>query len=367
MQTDQDQTPRPPKRLREFDDTPELLPSSSTKTASSGVGSDVFENESHQSGRLNPAKQIQLLEDFEENPVIFCNFDDDVDGTEPEDVRLMREAIQHLTDGVGILGYDNLDAVISALPPIDRMRFQYSWASDLEQRCTIGSMPSMAQILDIVETARGYDRGSGKSEDEWNSEIQHLLLKLACSTCKYSQTLEVFNVKTARIEPASLARSPLPGRVVDYVVTLKPDSIMNQAWHHLPPLPGVSIRSWNHTTRARRNPIAIHVECKGPMKSWTDGKPQIAIWTDALLKRLSLIRGTTSGLWPALPLLIVQGHDWHLLIVSKNDQKMTVWEQIAIGSTRSCFDAMKVVAVLHWLMDWAERVWRTWFSSLITS
>ena len=119
MQADQDQTPRPPKRLRELDDTPELLPSSSTKTASSEVGSDVFENESHQSGRLSPAKQIQLLEDFEEDPVIFCNFDDDVDGTEPEDVRLMREAIQRLADGVGILGYDNLDAVISALPPID--------------------------------------------------------------------------------------------------------------------------------------------------------------------------------------------------------------------------------------------------------
>jgi hypothetical protein len=100
------------------------------------------------------------------------------------------------------------------------------------------------------------------------------------------------------------------------------------------------------------------------MKSWTDGKPQIAIWTDAWLKRLALIRGNTSGQWPALPLLIAQGHDWHLLIVSKNDQKMTIWEQIDIGSTRSCFDAMKVVTVLHWLMDWAERVWRPWLLSL---
>jgi len=169
----------------------------------------------------------------------------------------------------------------------------------------------------------------------------------------------------ARIEPASLARSALPGRVVDYVITLKPDSAINQAWHRLRPLPGVSVKSWNHTTRARHNPIAIHVETKGPMKSWTDGKPQIAIWTDAWLKRLALIRGIISRPWPALPLLIAQGHDWHLLIVSKNDQKMTIWEEIAIGSTRSCFDAMKVLAVLHWLMDWAETVWRPWFLSLM--
>ncbi|KAF2752970.1 hypothetical protein EJ05DRAFT_421878, partial [Pseudovirgaria hyperparasitica] len=171
--------------------------------------------------------------------------------------------------------------------------------------------------------------------------------------------------KTAKIEPGSLARSILPGRAIDYVVTFKPDSTINQAWTRLRPLPGLSIKSWNHTTRARRNPIAIHVDAKSPMKSWTDGKPQIAIWTDALLKRLSLIQGTTVGPWPALPLLVAQGHDWHLLIVSKNNQKMTVWEQITIGSSRSCFDAMKVVAVLHWLMDWAERVWRPRFLSLV--
>jgi len=140
---------------------------------------------------------------------------------------------------------------------------------------------------------------------------------------------------------------------------------MAEAWNRLRPLPSEPIKSWNHTTQARHNPIAIQIETKGPFKSWTDGKPQLAIWTDAFLKRLTLIRGTTSGLWPALPVLIVQGHDWHLLIFSKNDQEMTLWEQFDIGSTRSCFDALKVVAVLHWLMDWAESVWRPWFLSLL--
>jgi hypothetical protein len=87
-------------------------------------------------------------------------------------------------------------------------------------------------------------------------------------------------------------------------------------------------------------------------------------WTDAWSKRLVLICGNSSGQWPALPLLIAQGHDWHLLIVLINDQKMTIWKQIDVGSTRSCFDAMKVVAALYWLMDWAERMWRLWLLSL---
>jgi hypothetical protein len=104
------------------------------------------------------------------------------------------------------------------------------------------------------------------------------------------------------------------------------------------------------------------------MKLWTDGKPQIAIWTDAWLRRLTLIRGDNSniGRWPAIPLLIAQGHDWHLLVVSKNDQNMTIREQIAFGSTRSYFDALKIVAVLHWLFEWAETVWRLWLLLLLS-
>jgi hypothetical protein len=73
--------------------------------------------------------------------------------------------------------------------------------------------------------------------------------------------------KTARIEPASLSRSTLPGRAVDYVVALKLDSTIDQAWRRL--RPRMSIKSWNHTTWARRNPIAIHIETKGLVKSWT--------------------------------------------------------------------------------------------------
>lgn len=60
-----------------------------------------------------------------------------------------------------------------------------------------------------------------------------------------------------------------------------------------------------------------------------------------------------------------QGHDWHLLVISRDGDKTVIRDKIDVGSTRSCFDAMKVVVVLHWCMDWAETVWRPWFLSLI--
>jgi hypothetical protein len=60
--------------------------------------------------------------------------------------------------------------------------------------------------------------------------------------------------------------------------------------------------------------------------------------------------------WPAIPVLISQGHEWHLLVVTKSSERVIVREQITIASTRNVCDALKIIAVLHWLLDWAETV-----------
>lgn len=53
----------------------------------------------------------------------------------------------------------------------------------------------------------------------------------------------------------------------------------------------------------------------------------IAIWTDAWLKRLALLWGSTSASWPALTIIIAQGHGWYSLIVFKDDHK---WPSVSI-------------------------------------
>jgi hypothetical protein len=86
-----DQTPRPLKRLRDLDSVPQFPPSP-TKSGSSVAVSEASETESHQSGRLSPVKRLQLLEDLDKYPVVFCNFNDE-EGEELEDVTTMRTAI----------------------------------------------------------------------------------------------------------------------------------------------------------------------------------------------------------------------------------------------------------------------------------
>jgi len=64
MQSDHDQPPRLSKRLRGLDEASRFPPPSPTRSTSSEAVSDAFEAESHQTGRLSPVKQIQLLEDL---------------------------------------------------------------------------------------------------------------------------------------------------------------------------------------------------------------------------------------------------------------------------------------------------------------
>ena len=79
--------------------------------------------------------------------------------------------------------------------------------------------------------------------------------------------------KSVRIKPLFLARSRLPGRIIDYVIALNPDATIAHAWCTLLPLSGAPSKSWNHTTRLRHKPIAINIETKGPIKLWIDSKP----------------------------------------------------------------------------------------------
>ena len=81
---------------------------------------------------------------------------------------------------------------------------------------------------------------------------------------------------SARIDPPALSKNHLPGRVIDYVFCLQPDSTVSDVFRTLRPLAANTIKSWNYVTKTAQDmPFAIRIETKSPLKSWTDGKPQI--------------------------------------------------------------------------------------------
>lgn len=195
------ETPRPPKRSRDVAAGPRILPPSlhqfeppsPRRTEPDAAVSDTVSLESHNSGRLSPTKQLQALEDSE-NSLVFCNFHDHEENEECVDVMRMRDMIREFADGIGILGYDDLEEVIPLILGAECKRFRYSWANDPGQRLLYGSMPSMRRLQELVTAGWRHDRGTGTSEDDWNANVQYPLIKLAHKTSKYAGQLAVHGV-----------------------------------------------------------------------------------------------------------------------------------------------------------------------------
>ncbi|KAI4265406.1 MAG: hypothetical protein L6R38_009449 [Xanthoria sp. 2 TBL-2021] len=360
---DTDQTPRPTKKRHFAVEPPASLLQFSSSASSVAAASDTDDLESHHSGRVSPEKQMVYLEEEVEHPVFYRDFGCD-DEIMDLDVEQLRRQVQALADGVGTLGWrvgtleytpgrlqadaEEMDALITAestsLGAADRARFCYSWVNDLEKRSKTGTMVPVPKIQRLVRNATSYE-SKRVHENIWNSKIHEVALEAALETSVHSSALEITSV-----------------------------------FKSLKPLPKAEAKSWNNTmsNNVRATPIAVNIETKAPNKSWTDGKPQLAIWTMSLFKRLSKLWKPGSSppdapqlpptavlKIPAMPLIVAQGHDWHLMIISQRSEKSIIWQKIDIGNTRNCFDAYKLMAVLHLVLDWAQTVWRPWFHRLI--
>jgi hypothetical protein len=187
--SDEQETPRPAKRRLDLDDAFSFSPTSSSRSDTTASIT------SHKSGRLSPTKQIRALKHLD-RPVLFCDFNSADADSDRSDVVAMRTAAQMLAEGVGILEYDDageFEASVAGLSHLDRMRLLRPWAKDA-RRALYGSTPAVRKIASIVDDACALNTGAGGAEDEWNSDVQKPLLKLALATSRHNNVLSLHSV-----------------------------------------------------------------------------------------------------------------------------------------------------------------------------
>ncbi|KAF3030367.1 hypothetical protein E8E12_001070 [Didymella heteroderae] len=187
--SDDRETPRPAKRLREINDPYHSSPTSSSRSDSTASAT------SHKSGRLSPTKQIHALRDLE-RPVIFCDFDSVEADSGRSDVAAMRTAVQILADGVGVVDYDNADefgASLARFLEMERARLLRPWAK-AASRALHGVTPAVHKIANIVDDAIVLNTGARGAEDQWNSDVQEPLLKLTLATSRHRDVLSLLSV-----------------------------------------------------------------------------------------------------------------------------------------------------------------------------
>ncbi|EXK76784.1 hypothetical protein FOQG_18478 [Fusarium oxysporum f. sp. raphani 54005] len=142
----------------------------------------------------------------------------------------------------------------------------------------------------------------------------------------------------------------------------------------------------NHTDffPLRNRPIALSIETKKPGDAWDKAKLQLGTWDAArwaFLRHLvetykaqkARIRDQNPCPMPMditklpdfLPGIIIQGHDWNLVITTQQAGRTMLWQRVLMGSTQSTKGVYQIICCLQLLRQWAEDSFWPWLRNLL--
>ena len=127
--------------------------------------------------------------------------------------------------------------------------------------------------------------------------------------------------------------------------------------------------SINQTPMAsiRRNPIAISAETKRPFCGDESSDIQLSVWTAAGIERLLDMKTDKKiNKMPVFPAVSIHGHDVHLTVFERQEDRNVMYGRILIGGTNTIRGIFQIIAMWEVLADWANGEYRQWFESYIS-
>ena len=89
-------------------------------------------------------------------------------------------------------------------------------------------------------------------------------------------------------------------------------------------------------------------------ETWTRAYDQVVVWIESLFMRLKQLSKDPDNVAPLpVPVIIVEGFEWYVLVVLVRSGKTLVLGQVLMRDTRLFNGFMGVLAGLHWLIYWA--------------
>ncbi|KAL9098891.1 MAG: hypothetical protein Q9163_005530 [Psora crenata] len=204
------------------------------------------------------------------------------------------------------------------------------------------------------------------SEAHWNGAVHHPLIALALDSGGWEDNgIMIVNVTAARIAEKrylptqALNKKANPSKLVDYAIAI--DGLDKSIYNRLRQS---GIYSINHSDAKylRYKPTSISIETKRANIGEDDAKLQLGTWVHAHYAKLAdLVRGPADAPMPSLPLLMVQGHEWKLMIAEKAGLMIYIHGDVNIGDTRSVLGIYQIIGVFWCLARWTKEVYQPWF------
>lgn len=143
---------------------------------------------------------------------------------------------------------------------------------------------------------------------------------------------------------------------------------------------GIELCNQTDYTPLRRTPIAVSIETKTKDGNENEAEAQIGIWVAAQFKHL---RESLGDIPPFLPLLIVVGTEWHLLVARQEEQqdeeqdeeqsepssigmktyKAIIWSRHLLGKSSRISGVFQIIAALGMLCRWAATDYNEWWEA----
>ena len=261
-------------------------------------------------------------------------------------------------------------------------------------RDEVGQTPLPETIQWILHEAAFCD-SKGCSEKDWNTEVHHRVLAAALRPLHGPRRDQLFDFRlsaSASVIPEYHVTSASKGadfcmyidpkqdvspEVVDIIRTIKrslPMGVFNHVY--LGPLSD--------------NPIAIGIETKKTTgEGWENAKLQMEIWMashwqflrkllekrQCAAERLSTMRSRAGDMsfcsdkiWDLpefIPGIIIQGHDWYLIVTTAEGEKTIFWQKKTLGDTSSSRGIYQIIYNLQLLRQWAQEDYWKWLKDIL--
>ncbi|KAH8747041.1 hypothetical protein F5883DRAFT_694592, partial [Diaporthe sp. PMI_573] len=361
-----DGSPRPSKRHNADDDTPRPkrhhtkrgpLSSRSAAAESLSVRSSQSESQQH-SRRISPQKHLAALE-LTDHGISLRDLSSL--SNPPLPLREFVDAMEQLARGKGVLHpgikpalASHADWQVSKLVNDD-----YLFSTN---RTQAGHMPTIQSVLQIFADATECQQNL-HPEAVWNAHVHTPMLRLALHPLDKPAKTSLVDFVTCPTASLGARYMPAisPSKKIDFCIYIEPSldplaSSVEPAIETLrQSLPNNTI---NHTDYypLRKRPIALSLETKKTGEGWADATLQMGVWQSAHWDQ-QLQKQPTTTLPDFLPAVIVQGHDWYLVITTQEEKRTVLWTKLFMGTTSSVLGIYQVAYALQLLRNWASRTY----------
>ncbi|OAA36805.1 hypothetical protein ISF_09938 [Cordyceps fumosorosea ARSEF 2679] len=309
----------------------------------------------------------------------------------PPMLRKLLVDIEAFSDGQGIVAKDAQDALRKAADADDR----FAWAlragaphvSDDEE--LLGRCPPPSTVRKVMKAAFQCN-ARRHPEATWNLEVHQRILDMALRPTEetdFENLVDFMGCTTASIMREY--GTPTLAKKVDFCVYIDPENDPSLSPEFLTAASFVrsnmpeEVLGFADFAPLDGRFIALSIETKKPSENFEAAELQLGVWDMArwaFLRRLAELRsgppdqaggadvniGRQDVKLPEfLPGIIVQGHDWYLVMTTMEGGKTVLWQKVSIGMTSTPRGVYQIVRALQYLEKWARDVHWPWLRDMI--